>query len=178
MYDDNDVNYCSRATMSRVDQPNIKRIRALLRLKYKGIGLEGKKRKKDQCRIDFLDSVPIISFCPLKSFLLKFKGHVVWFSVRRASCQAVSRCDVYPAAADTTTQQPVFAPSPPLDSTGCHRRRRRRRHGYGATYANDAKSWKRDSFREFRPRFARRVRRCRRIDRASSTETPPPERPR
>lgn len=47
MYDDNDVNYCSRATMSRrVHQPNIKRIRALLRLKYKGIGLGGKKKKK------------------------------------------------------------------------------------------------------------------------------------
>lgn len=61
----------------RVHQPNIKRIRALLRLKYKGIGLGGKKKrkkkKKDQCRIDFLDSVPIISFCPPKSFLLKIQ---------------------------------------------------------------------------------------------------------
>lgn len=111
-----------------------------------------------------------------KFFLVKFKRHVCDSRVRRASCQAVSRCDVsLPAVADTT--QPVFASSPPtLDSTGCHRRRR---HGYDATYVNDVRSWKKDSFREFRSKFARRVRQCRWIDRASNTEKPPsPERPR
>lgn len=48
MYDDNNVNYCSRATMSRVVQPNIKRIRTLLRLTYKGIEGWGRDERKKE----------------------------------------------------------------------------------------------------------------------------------
>lgn len=94
-------------------------------------------------------------------------------SLRRASCQlAVSRYDVSPA---DTTSQPMFVLGPALDSAGyCRGHFLRRRHGYAATYVNDAVSWKKDSARESRSKFARRGPQLRWIGPASSTETLPP----